>query len=372
MKKLTIVGILFLAVLISCSTGDDNNGGGDQSGFDRKALLENLADNIAIPAYENLSASLTSLQASTSDFTTTVNVDNLIALRNSWSQAYIAWQSVSFFEIGKAEEISFRNFMNVYPVASTAIDANIAGGSYDLTLVSKQDEQGFAALDYMLNGLGADDNEIVVVYNDPVTGGAYRQYLTDLTARMVQLTDIVLSDWKGGYRDTFVNNSGSSATSSLDKLVNDYIFHYEKHLRAGKIGIPAGAFTGTPLEDRVEAYYDGDLSKTLFMANLNAMQNFFNGRYFASSTTGESFKSYLDYLNEIKEGEDLSALINARFNTARTVAEGLEDNLSSQVRTDNTLMLQTFDRLQENVILLKVDMLSAFSVVVDYVDADGD
>jgi hypothetical protein len=35
-------------------------------------------------------------------------------------------------------------------------------------------------------------------------------------------------------------------------------------------------------------------------------------------------------------------------------------------------MLQTYDELQKNVILLKVDMLQALNINVDYVDADGD
>ena len=54
-----------------------------------------------------------------------------------------------------------------------------------------------------------------------------------------------------GYRDEFVNKDGSTATSSVNKLVNDYLFYYEKFLRAGKIGMPAGVFSGDPLSDRV-------------------------------------------------------------------------------------------------------------------------
>ena len=39
---------------------------------------------------------------------------------------------------------------------------------------------------------------------------------------------------------------------------------------------------------------------------------------------------------------------------------------------DNSQMLKTYDELQKAVVLLKVDMLQAFSVNVDYVDGDGD
>jgi len=65
-------------------------------------------------------------------------------------------------------------------------------------------------------------------------------------------------------------------------------------------------------------------------------------------------------------------LINNQFNLARTTAANLNDDFSEQVRTNNSLMLNTYDELQKNVVLIKVDMLQAISVNVDFVDADGD
>ncbi|WP_378183753.1 imelysin family protein [Aquimarina sp. SS2-1] len=370
MKKYRFLMIVLALIIVACSSNDD--GAGTRDNFDRKALLENVADNIIIPSYQNFSTDVTSLQTAASNFVNTTNETNLIALRQAWSTAYVSWQYVSMFEIGKAEELLYRDFLNVYPVDVINIESNISSGSYDLTSVSLQDEQGFGALDYLLNGLSTSDPDIVAFYTDVVNGENYKNYLMAIINRMNNLTNQVVNDWTGGYRDIFVNNSGSSATSSLDKLVNDFIFHYEKHLRAGKIGIPAGVFSGSPLDDRVEARYKGDLSKTLFNANLDALQGFFNGKHFGSSVTGESLKTYLDFLNTIKEEEDLSVLINDQFNTSRTTASNLSDDFSEQVRSNNSLMLNTYDELQKNVVFLKVDMLQAISVNVDFVDADGD
>ncbi|KAA1243928.1 imelysin family protein [Aquimarina sp. RZ0] len=369
MKKFWFLIVAF-ALIVACSSGDDATTSTDN--FDRKAMLENISDNIIIPAYQRFSNDVAALKTAASAFTNTTDEANLIDLRTAWSTAYISWQTVSMFEIGKAEELSFRNFMNVFPVNAANIDANISSETYDLTTVSQQDEQGFGALDYVINGVSDSDAKILEFYTDTTNGVNYKKYLTDLVDRIVDLTSQVLNDWTGSYRDTFVSNSGSSATSSVDKLVNDFIFHYEKHLRAGKIGIPAGAFIGTPFEEKVEALYKGDLTKTLFEANLNALQDFFNGKHFGSAVTGESLKTYLDFLTAIKNGEDLSGLINNQFNTARSVADNLNDDFSSQVRTNNELMLNTYDELQKNVVFLKVDMLQAISVRVDFVDADGD
>ncbi len=370
--KRFLLSIIVLSLLIGSCSSDNETTNDTTDSFDRKALLENVADNIIIPSYQAFLTDMKALNTATSDFVTTTDEANLVSLRNSWSKAYTSWQTVSMFEIGKAEEISFRNFMNVYPVNAANIDENITSGSYDLSTISQQDEQGFGALDYLLNGLETSDTNIVAIYKSTINGANYKNYLTDVVASMENLTTQVVNDWTSGYRDAFIANGGSSATSSLDKLVNDYIFHYEKHLRAGKIGIPAGVFSGSPLDDKVEAFYKKDLSKSLFYANLNAMQDFFNGKKFGASTTGESLKTYLDFLNTIKDGTDLGKLINDQFITARTTAANLSDDFSSQVKSNNTLMLTTYDELQKNVVFLKVDMLQAISVNVDYVDADGD
>ncbi len=369
-----LFAILTIALLsVACSSDNDSGDSNDTTdSFDRKALLENVADNIVIPSYQGFLVDMKALKTATSKFVATADEPNLVSLREAWSTAYTSWQNVNMFEIGKAEEISFRNFMNVYPVNTDNITTNVTSGTYDLATISQQDEQGFGALDYLINGVSSSDGDIVATYTDVTNGAKYKTYITDVVNRMEDLTTQVVNDWASGYRDSFVNNSGSSATSSLDKLVNDYIFHYEKHLRAGKIGIPAGVFSGSPLNDKVEAFYDKDLSKTLFNANLDAMQDFFNGKKFGASSTGASLKTYLDFLNTIKDGEDLSKLINNQFDKSRSTAVNLSNDLSTQVKSDNSLMLTTYDELQKNVVFLKVDMLQAISVSVDYVDADGD
>ncbi len=365
--------VLVLVTFFSACTSSDEDGGTSGDNFDRKAMLANLADNIIIPSYQKFSVKMTDLKNAASSFVTSTNEENLITLREAWTDAYVFWQYVNMYEIGKAEELSYRNFMNVYPVNTTDIDTNINSGSYDLTAVSKQDEQGFGALDYMINGLSDTDAGIVGLYADSANGTKYKDYLTDVVDRMDALTKEIVADWTNGNRDIFVNNSGSSATSSVDKIVNDFIFHYEKHLRAGKIGIPAGIFAqGKTFEDKVEAFYKGDLSRLLFLINLDAMQNFFNGQEFEGIGTGESFRTYLSFLNTIKGGQNLGNIINEQFDVARNTAMKLDESFSSQIKSNNNLMLNTYDELQKNVVHMKVDMVQAFSISIDFVDADGD
>lgn len=369
MKK-TIALFSLLSILIAC--GSEDGPEIEVDSFNRQAMLENWTDNIIIPAYEELSAKIELLKTSSSAFTLLPNESNLTSLRTAWLDAYMAWQSVDMFEIGRAEKITLRNYMNVYPLDADAMQQSLLDGNYDLTSVNRQDEQGFSALDFMLHGLADSDADIVAFYTDDVNGEKYKTYMTDVVDRMQALSNSVLDDWNNEYRDTFVGRDGSSGTESVNTLLNDFMFYYERFLRAGKIGIPAGVFSGTPLSNNVEARYSANVSKSLFLEALNATQNFFNGVHFDGQNSGISINDYLDELNSIKDTEDLSVLINTQFDLARSKANSLSDDLGNQVENNNTLMLETYDELQKNVVYLKVDMFQAINVKIDYVDADGD
>ncbi|PQB03940.1 imelysin family protein [Aureitalea marina] len=382
MKK-NIVWILFFGFLLACSSGDDtpsndnnddngqNNNDNNDNGtsFDRGALLVNWADNIIVPAFENFKAAADGLNQSANAFSQDASSSNLEALRSSWYDALVAFQSVSIFEIGEAESIRFRNRVNIYPADPSQIEENIQSASYDLALPSNNDAQGFQALDYLLYASAADNDAIL---NRFQTEADLMDYLQDLTQTISDLTAAVLADWQGGFRDSFVANTASSASGSVDKLTNDFMFYYEKALRAGKVGIPAGVFSTEPLPDRVEVYYQRDSSRELALIALQEAQDFFNGRAFNGNATGSSLKSYLDFLNTIKNGEDLSQLINDQFDIARLSIEGLNTNFVQQIQDDNAKMLGAYDELQRNVVLMKVDMMQALDISIDYVDADGD
>lgn len=371
MKNIVILSLFGLTALV-LSCGSEGGETDDSDNFNRTAMLENWSDNLIIPGYQNLSTKLGELKTATSTFTSSPSELNLTATREAWFSAYLAWQKVDMYEIGKAEEMTLRNYMNVYPLNESETEATLLSGSYDLSSVNRQDEQGFSAVDYLLHGLADTDAEIVAAYTDEANGSKYKTYLTDVVTRMETLVNTVLSDWTDNYRDIFVSRDGSSATESVNKLVNDYIFYFEKYLRAGKIGIPAGVFSSTTLPDRVEARFRADVSKQLFVTALDASEDFFNGIHFDGSADGISLDDYLNELNKVKQGEDLTGLINDQFASIQTTASDLDDDFSAQVENNNTLMTLTYDELQKNVVFLKVDMLQALNIKVDYVDADGD
>ncbi len=380
MSRYFILAFLLIA-LGGCSSDDGTTGGsqGDETptddpkpvSFERSTLLVNWADNIIVPSYEAFASELEVLQGTFEAFRSDASTDNLVAFRAAWLSSYLAWQRVSMFEIGPAESAGFRLNINTYPVDAEKVTANMNGTS-DLALPSNRDAKGFPALDYLINGLADTDEAIVSKYNE-----ADREQLLAYTDKvitdMVGLTGTVLSEWNNGYRNTFVSNDGASATASVDRFVNDFIFYYEKFLRAGKMGIPLGVFSGSTLPDRVEAFHEGTISNTLFLEGLSAVQDFFNGKHFGSNETGESLATYLEALNSVKGGESLTDLINIQFNKAKESVASLrpfkEELMENTVPAE---MGNAYDEVQRAIPLLKVDMVSAMSISIDFVDADGD
>ncbi|WP_445737494.1 imelysin family protein [Mariniflexile sp.] len=363
------IAILFSIALIAACSASDNSSGKVPDGFNRSELLVNLADNIIIPSLQDFGPKLTALKTSIQTFATTPNQTNLDAARTNWLTAYKAWQHVEMFNIGKAEALNqYYFFMNIYPTTVLDIETGVSSGNYDLNSSAYHDAQGFPALDYLLYGVAADDASILVKYTTNANAQGYKAYMNAVVNQMDTLTQQVITDWTTLYRDQFVTSTENTATSSLNKIVNDYIFYYEKSLRASKFGIPSGVFSTTPLPEKVEAFYRKDVSKELALEALKAVQDVFNGKKYNGTTTGESFKSYLVYL----ERNDLVTLINSRFDAARQKIEVLNGSFYSQINTDNTKMTQAYDALQLAVVSLKVDMLQAFNISVDFVDADGD
>ncbi|WP_322962763.1 imelysin family protein [Psychroflexus curvus] len=369
MKK-TILAVVSLLMIGACSSDDSSDTDAIQNDdFDRSAMLVNWADNIIIPAYEDLTAKLETLVAQKEVFIAEPNAANLESLRTAWKEAYKVWQHVEMFNVGMAENTNYIFQMNVYPTNIQDIQNNIQSQDYDLSSVNNNDAVGFPALDYMLYGMAESDAEIIEVYTSAADSGKRKTYLSDLTDQMNTLTLAILEDWKNGYRDTFIANTDNTATGSINLVVNDFIYYYEKGFRANKFGIPAGVFSPNPLPDRVEAYYSSGFSKVLALEAIDAIQNFFNGRAYTSGNNGKSLD---DYLNSIKESEELSSMINSQYDAARSKISTLKDCFAEQVETNNVTMTETYDIIQLAVVLLKVDMLQALDISVDFVDADGD
>ena len=105
---------------------------------------------------------------------------------------------------------------------------------------------------------------------------------------------------------------------------------------------------------------------------MTSIKKFFNGEsYKNSDIKGLGLKSYIDFVEKDQE-ELLSDKINVQLTDAEKSINELGNNLSDQIESDLIKVLKTYDDIQTAVVLLKVDMLQALNIAVDYADADGD
>ena len=395
-KILSILVISFLILSIGCSKSDDDDSptsgitnnqsqtedinqedssqgteddqSGNDNSFDRVKMMTFITEEIIIPSYNNLNTSLTELKESYELFKINITEHNLEELRNKWLNSYKLWQHVEMYNIGKSMEdyLIFRS--NIYPVDTVRVNQNIDNGEYDLENPNNYAAQGFPTMDYLLYGI---ENEPVKVIDHYKENDKVMSYLGALIEDLAANVKTVNDDWNQ-VKNEFVNSVDNTASSNLNMMVNDFIYYYEKGFRANKFGIPAGVFSGGALPDRVEGFYSKNFSKVFALEAMTSIKKFFNGQsYKDDDIEGLSLKSYLNFVEKDKE-EFLSDKINAQLIDAEKSINELDNNLSGQIESDLIKVLKTYDEIQTAVVLLKVDMLQALNIAVDYADADGD
>ena len=78
------------------------------------------------------------------------------------------------------------------------------------------------------------------------------------------------------------------------------------------------------------------------------------------------------HVGDLEPPFDSNVTINEQLEKIKAQLGELNNDFSIQVNQDNLTMLTTYDVIQKNVVLLKVDMLQKLNISVDYADADGD
>lgn len=375
MKKQNNILFLFLvlivASIISCKKEDKDDQLKDQ--FDRKAMLENIGNNIIIPNYLSLKTKITALETAVTAFSGSTDSASLVNVQNSFIEAYHAWQLCSVFEFGPAEQEMLRANLNTFPTDTVKINSNITSGTYDLTAIASRDSKGFPALDYLFFGTATSFNAILLSYTTDPKATSRKNYIIALMNEIKSKVNAVYTAWTGGgnYINTFTANTGSGVGSSIGVLVNQIVFDWDV-LRNGQIGIPLGKKTlGTPLPEKVEAYYS-KISVDLALKHYKAIEDLFSGKD-GSGNDGKGFDDYLTYFDAhpLYTSGSLSDAIKAQFTLVGNKLQLIPDPLSGTILTNSAVVDNAYIEIQKAYVLLKTDMPSAMGLTIDQ-DPDGD
>ncbi len=357
MRKVVFTVVLLVAsslLIGSCKNKDTDN----KEEFDKGPVLQNLADQIILPGYDELQLKMNAFQQNWNAFLFDPVAGNFDAVKTSWTQASIAFQAVKMFEFGPAATVGLSAALGTFPADTTQIKSNINTGNYTLTTADNIDAIGFDALDYLFYR----SNALVEIQINPST----QNYVTAVISKMKTEVDAVNNGWKTGYRETFIAGTGTSSTSPFSLLFNAFSKDFES-TKTTKIGVPIGIQTlGIQQPHFLEARRSG-IGSQLLLSNYTAAKNVFLG-IGSNGANGQGFDNYLMAL----ERSDLSATIETRFNylinQPTTWSARIEDMMSS----NPTELNNYYNYIQGTVVYIKTDMASAFGVLITYQDNDGD
>ena len=372
MKK--ILYLLVPIFLASCGGGSDTNPNYNDD-FDRSSLLENIHDNIIIPAYQNLKNDLQDLDTKSNDFINSQSQQNLSLLRQAWVNAYKSWQYVEMFNMGMAYDISYSKIGNSYPCREERVNSQISDSISNISSFSGLllGATGFPAIGFMI--YGNDSTTIIENYtgND---GPKYKAYLNALISNLAQNTDIVLNNLEST-RSSYINSTGTSQTSSLSITVNDFVYYCEKIIRTAKMGncinwfgtLPPGSSV-QPMPSEIESYYKPDICKSLLINSIQSAKMMYTGEHFVNQTDGIGFR---DYLSDLGNADNLINTIDNQFIDLENKVNLLNDDFTQELATGTDRMRDAFLSLQNLVTYFKSDMMTdRFGISPDYADNDGD
>ncbi|WP_439881057.1 imelysin family protein [Pontibacter sp. MBLB2868] len=356
-----------VSLLSSCGSDNDS---GPNTDYDRQTMLTNYAENLIVPAYQKFKTETAEMATAVTAFTANPSTTTLATVRKEYLDAYKAWQQVSVYEFGPADEQMLRSNLNIFPTTTSQIESNISSGSYDFQATANMSAKGFPALDYLLY-TKASDAEVVALYTTAPNAANRKKYLQDIANLVSQRADATYTGWTtGNYTKTFKEAAGTAVGSAVGNLVNELNSDIDV-TKGAKVGIPSGRFAGgSPFPEKVEAYYSQSSLELLKQAILAEKAAFMG--LSASGANGPGLDDYLDHVNAQYNGVALSEAIEAQFDAALAAVDAVQGPLSAAVNTQPQAVAKVYDELQKLIVLTKTDMPAALGVTITYSDNDGD
>lgn len=364
---ITIVVFSLSALIVACGKSDS---GGSSNNFDRKAMLQNYADNLIKPALNDFQSKINTLKTATDAFTTAPDADKLTTLQTAWDDAYSSWMYANAYSFGPAGEEGIRKGLveeiGTWPVNTTTIENNITTNNTALSEYNR-DNRGLDAVDYLINDLNGNNNAIITAF----TGSANRKtYLTAVVNKIKTQVDAVLTEWNGAYAAAFVANDGTDVGSSTGEFYNEFIKSFES-IKNFKVGIPLGKQAGQTATEptKVEARYSRKSLKYIRL-HVQAIDDIWNGR----SKTGVDGIGWKEYLDAVTGGKDLITRTEDQMAAIKTALNAIPDSpsLEEQISTNNAALVTLYTELQKHIRNYKSDMSSLLGIAITFSSNDGD
>lgn len=367
MKRLFTFAFL-LSILFSAGCSDDDPD--RQISFDREAMLENMTNDIILPAFGGFSDRAVSLANAVATLRDTPSGENLQAAQSAWLDAARAYKRAEMFMMGPMDQQSAAAMLNNWPANTAGIDEELeASTPVDSEYIQQlgSTRKGFPAAEYLLFDRTSGNEAILNQLSD---SERRRNYLAALGADIARIAESIENGWApeaGNYAATFRAATGTDAASSMNVLANEMVKLTEvvKNL---KLGVPLGKKSmGVLLPENVEARFSGH-SIELILENLAAIEAVYSG----NNQAFDSYHSNLEVVGAMRGDQPLGNVILSEISTLRSELQAIDGPLQEAVESDFDQAEAAYNSAQRLVVLLKTDMISSLGLLITFTDNDGD
>lgn len=350
-KKFTIA--TFILFLIGGCSGNN---------FDRSLILENVTNNLIIPAYEDFNQTADALHSSSLTFTENPSPQTLADLKMAWERSIKSWKRAEVYNFGPVESLVLVTAIDRWPTSERGIEQAIEDfdRSDDYLIRIGSNRKGLPAIEYLLFH---DEGPVIL---EEFSDADRKTYLNLLTEALTQHSSDILEEWNSGYAEEFISKTGNEADSGITLLANELGYMLQK-VRMEKIEIPFGSQTeGTPRLQMLESVH-ANLTKELIRENLISAQQTFNGG------EGSGFDDYIAALGiEDENGELLSEAVNREYDNAFLILDEIDGSLEDAILNQKSTVQELIDSINQLYIYTDIDMISQLGILTVFSDNDGD
>ena len=376
---------LFFALLIlactakkSTNSSDDSRTSSDsgtdvedadevQTPADHPAVLDSLADKIALAHYKNFETRSTAMVDAAQAFCESPSDALLEEVRSAWWSARTPWKNAEIVQFGPITEYPERVGPKVddWPVNERAVEDRLVSDD-DLTLEAYRNygtaTRGLPVAEYLLWGAGeetlslygADSRrcEMLVVVSEDIHASA--SYLVDLWS----------VDWYDQLRgqddgDWLVFKEPKDV---VDEWVNHMVFTAE-NIRETKLGKPAGdRFNGTPQPDLLESRSSARSLQDAMDALVGVQQVW----------SGDLDGDHPGIRDLVLDDPDLVGRVDSLFADTITRLDDIPETLEDTVWDQPEIVDRAQTALAELQKILQIEVAAHIGIVVGFNPNDGD
>ncbi|MGH1435002.1 MAG: imelysin family protein [Lewinella sp.] len=355
--------LLSIASLLLSACGNDDNSSPNYTS-QRKMQLDNLYQNGVASAHTNFVIACEQLQQALETLSTTPDLTNLSTAKEQWLNTILKWKHCELYDVGRINNSHVHFRIQRWPIDPEGLAQVLTTEEVvDETFISSRGSSiiGLSTIEYLL--FSQEENETLLALS---TDDNYRAYINSLGQYLLTEASNLQIAWET-YKTEFIAATGTGLDGGQNMIANALIAYLEETIKL-RLGHALGQDNGgTTIYTELEAPY-AKKSLELITESFAEWKLMYSGNY-PNSTDNYGFE---DFLLELEYDEIDANIQQAIQNvdsqllalSATPLRDLLDDNLASIEELQN--------RLQELLILIKVDFSSNLNIVVTVTDADGD